>query len=262
MVPLVAKGESIGLVELYSRRLLTLRRAAARPRPGDGQRGGDGALPNAQLYETARGLADRDPLTGFFNHRYLQERLNEEILRAQRTRDPLAILMIDLDDFKLVNDTLGHLFGDEVLVWVAEQIRGPCAAPTWRRATAATSSPSSSRDDGGRRPRGRRPDPDGAQPGGLPGARTAGPSRSAPRSGSPSFPMDGRTARDLISTADARLYRVKRSGGGAVEARIGRRHPARPSPRPLQIVRTGGTPEPGDLARNERPSAIELRRHA
>ena len=82
------------------------------------------ALGNAQLYETTRALADRDPLTGFFNHRYLHERLGEEILRAQRSGAPLALLMIDLDDFKLVNDTLGHLFGDEVLRWAAEQIRG------------------------------------------------------------------------------------------------------------------------------------------
>ena len=47
------------------------------------------ALENARLYETARDLADRDPLTGFFNHRYLHERLSEEVVRAARTRRPL-----------------------------------------------------------------------------------------------------------------------------------------------------------------------------
>ena len=73
------------------------------------------ALENARLYEDARNLADRDPLTGFFNHRYLHERLAEEVVRAQRTRRPLSVLMLDLDDFKLVNDTFGHLYGDRVL---------------------------------------------------------------------------------------------------------------------------------------------------
>ena len=81
------------------------------------------ALENARLYEDARNLADRDPLTGFFNHRFLHERLGEEIVRAQRGRRPLSLLMLDLDDFKLVNDTFGHLFGDRVLTWTAELIR-------------------------------------------------------------------------------------------------------------------------------------------
>ncbi|HYN48327.1 MAG TPA: sensor domain-containing diguanylate cyclase, partial [Candidatus Nanopelagicales bacterium] len=111
MVPLVAKGKTIGLVELcflgplhMESRRLDLVRAMANEAAM--------ALGNAQLYETTRALADRDPLTGFFNHRYLHERLGEEILRAQRSGAALAVLMIDLDDFKLVNDTLGHLFGD------------------------------------------------------------------------------------------------------------------------------------------------------
>ena len=86
------------------------------------------ALENARLYETARNLADRDPLTGFFNHRYLHERLSEEVVRAVRTRRPLSVVMLDLDDFKLVNDTFGHVYGDGVLVHVAELIRGALRA--------------------------------------------------------------------------------------------------------------------------------------
>ena len=79
-------------------------------------------LENARLYEDARKLADRDPLTGFFNHRYLHERLSEEVLRAVRTRRPLSVVMLDLDDFKLVNDTYGHMVGDEVLREVARRL--------------------------------------------------------------------------------------------------------------------------------------------
>ncbi len=99
------------------------------------------ALENARLYETARDLADRDPLTGFFNHRYLQERLAEEVVRAVRNHRPLSVVMLDLDDFKLVNDTFGHLYGDGVLVHVAGRIRSVLRRPTSRPATVATSSP-------------------------------------------------------------------------------------------------------------------------
>ena len=77
---------------------------------------------------TARNLADRDPLTGFYNHRFLHERLGEEVVRTQRGRRPLSVLMLDLDDFKLVNDTFGHLFGDRVLIWTAELIRSTLRA--------------------------------------------------------------------------------------------------------------------------------------
>ena len=86
------------------------------------------ALENARLYEDARNLADRDPLTGFYNHRFLHERLGEEVVRSQRARRPMSVLMLDLDDFKLVNDTFGHLFGDRVLTWTAELIRSTLRA--------------------------------------------------------------------------------------------------------------------------------------
>ena len=127
MLPLVAKGEAIGLVELASQgrplsdaSQITIVRTMAHEAAM--------ALENARLYETARNLADRDPLTGFFNHRYLHERLSEEVVRAVRTRRPLSVVMLDLDDFKVVNDTYGHVYGDGVLVHVAELIRGTLRA--------------------------------------------------------------------------------------------------------------------------------------
>ena len=122
MLPLVAKGQAIGLVELLSRGRPVSdpqRLALARTMANEAAM----ALENARLYEETRKLADHDQLTGFYNHRYLHERLGEEVVRAQRTKRPLAVLMLDLDDFKLVNDTFGHLFGDRVLVHVAGIIR-------------------------------------------------------------------------------------------------------------------------------------------
>ncbi|HEY2887189.1 MAG TPA: GAF domain-containing protein, partial [Candidatus Limnocylindrales bacterium] len=122
MLPLVAKGTSIGLVELISRSPKTFdatRLELARTMANEAAM----ALENARLYEDARKLADRDQLTGFFNHRYLHERFGEEAVRARRSHRPLSLLMLDLDDFKLINDSFGHLLGDDVLRWTAELIR-------------------------------------------------------------------------------------------------------------------------------------------
>lgn len=63
--------------------------------------------------------AATDPLTGAFNRRYLDRRLKEEVASARRYGQPLAIFMLDIDDFKLINDRHGHQVGDEVLVNVA-----------------------------------------------------------------------------------------------------------------------------------------------
>lgn len=68
-----------------------------------------------------RDLTFRDPLTGGYNRRYLEETLESEITRATRYGRPLSVVMFDLDDFKNINDTCGHGTGDEVLraVWRA-----------------------------------------------------------------------------------------------------------------------------------------------
>ena len=128
MLPLVAKGQSIGLVELISRSGSSISTSSALELARTMANEAAMALENARLYEEARALADRDPLTGFYNHRYLHERFGEEVVRAQRSRQPLSVLMLDLDDFKLVNDTFGHLFGDQVLAWTAELIRSTLRA--------------------------------------------------------------------------------------------------------------------------------------
>ena len=69
--------------------------------------------------ETLRRAAVRDSLTGLLNHREFYRRLTDEIARAEREQLPLSVLMIDLDYFKGINDTYGHLRGDTVLREVA-----------------------------------------------------------------------------------------------------------------------------------------------
>jgi diguanylate cyclase (GGDEF)-like protein len=209
MLPLVAKGQSIGLVELISFTPINLdteQLELARTMANEAAM----ALENARLYEEARALADRDQLTGFYNHRYLHERFGEEVIRTQRSRQPLSVLMLDLDDFKLVNDTFGHLFGDQVLAWIAEVIRSTLRAsdiparyggdefaillPDTTADAAATAADrirdafASATFDGGSR-------------------RQVAVSLAV---GAATYPTDGRSATELIAVADARLYEEKR----------------------------------------------------
>ena len=78
------------------------------------------AIKNCQHFEAARQLAYRDGLTGVFNRRFFEERIFEEIERCKRYNTELAVLMIDIDQFKAVNDNFGHMLGDEVLKEVAQ----------------------------------------------------------------------------------------------------------------------------------------------
>lgn len=74
------------------------------------------ALNNALLHDDLQRVAALDPLTGVYNRRFGLARLDEELSRSERSHQPLAVLMLDLDHFKRVNDTYGHLAGDTVLL--------------------------------------------------------------------------------------------------------------------------------------------------
>lgn len=77
-----------------------------------------------KLQEALQEQAIRDSLTGCFNRRYLDETLERELWRARREGYPLAVVILDLDHFKQINDTYGHLAGDEVLRVLADRLRG------------------------------------------------------------------------------------------------------------------------------------------
>ncbi len=78
------------------------------------------ALANLGLREALRAQAVRDPLTGLYNRRYMQEFLEREAQRARRKNRPLSLLALDLDNFKMFNDTCGHAAGDHALSLVGE----------------------------------------------------------------------------------------------------------------------------------------------
>lgn len=81
------------------------------------------AVENSRLYKLTKRLAITDELTDLYNYRYLQQRLDEEIGRADRYSKRLSFLMLDVDNFKRVNDTHGHRVGDGVLAEMAQVIK-------------------------------------------------------------------------------------------------------------------------------------------
>jgi len=80
-------------------------------------------IQKALEHARTRRLASTDGLTEVYNHRTFQERLSQEIARADRYRRPLSVLMIDVDHFKVYNDTCGHPQGDIVLQDLARLLR-------------------------------------------------------------------------------------------------------------------------------------------
>jgi diguanylate cyclase (GGDEF)-like protein len=81
------------------------------------------AIENARRFREARQLADLDALTGLHNRRYFHETLAREVARAHRYGRQLALVVFDLDDFKAINDRIGHLAGDTVLAETAERVK-------------------------------------------------------------------------------------------------------------------------------------------
>jgi two-component system cell cycle response regulator len=122
-VPLKSSGTVIGVLDLYGSELpggfddkdvATIRTFATQATV---------AVDNVLLHEEAQRLSITDGLTGLWNYRYFTMSVTKEIERASRFGRPLALLMLDLDHFKDVNDSFGHQRGDAVLVELAGRIR-------------------------------------------------------------------------------------------------------------------------------------------
>ena len=121
-VPLAADDEHLGYLSAYSRgeqpfgapEAAELEELALRAGP---------AIENARRFREARQLADLDALTGLHNRRYFHETLAREVARAHRYDRTLALIVFDLDDFKAINDRIGHLAGDAVLAEAADRVR-------------------------------------------------------------------------------------------------------------------------------------------
>jgi len=127
-VPLIAQGDTLGIFHL---------RSGSRNEAGEPELSAAKeqlaltvaedmalALANLKLRETLRSQAIRDPLTGLFNRRYMEETLVRELNRVKRLGTSLGVIMMDLDQFKLYNDSFGHHAGDELLNAMGALMRG------------------------------------------------------------------------------------------------------------------------------------------
>ena len=81
------------------------------------------AVSNASLYEEIEELSYTDGMTDLHNYRYFELRLKEEVMRHKRTKNPLSLLILDVDHFKNFNDTMGHPDGDQVLRKIANLLK-------------------------------------------------------------------------------------------------------------------------------------------
>jgi diguanylate cyclase (GGDEF)-like protein len=122
-VPLVAMGDALGILHLRTRLDAECRPEAKREHFSASKQQlvtmvaeqiGLG-LANLRLRDTLRMQSVRDPLTGLFNRRYMEESLERELRRAARKEGPLGIFLFDIDCFKGLNDSLGHEVGDTLL---------------------------------------------------------------------------------------------------------------------------------------------------
>jgi len=122
-VPLPGETAPLGLLTIFTRatnqtfgeeQVSELEELALRAGP---------AVENARRFREARQLADLDALTGLHNRRFFHETLAREVSRAHRYDRNLALIVFDLDDFKNINDDIGHLAGDRVLSQAAERFR-------------------------------------------------------------------------------------------------------------------------------------------
>jgi diguanylate cyclase (GGDEF)-like protein len=122
-VPLPGETETLGYLTVFTRSqryqfsdddVWQLETLAVRAGP---------AIENARRFREARQLADLDALTGLHNRRFFHETLARECARAHRYERKLSLIVFDLDDFKEVNDRVGHLAGDAALAEAAERVR-------------------------------------------------------------------------------------------------------------------------------------------
>jgi len=162
------------------------------------------AIENAQLYEELRIASNTDALTGTWDHGYFQDRLTQMLAERASSKEPLSLLMLDIDNFKYYNDTYGHLTGDKVLRELARAMKKSARAddyvcryggeefaiilPGFKKEEAYNAAER------------------------LRAAVEKSANRLTISLGIAAFPQDAKSKNELIAKADSALYEAKRSG--------------------------------------------------
>lgn len=216
-MPLNAGGRTIGIVELISfqapRHLDEAEMQAAEAMASLAATG----LEKVRLLGQLRDAADMDLVTGVHNHRYLQERLRQEVARSARSHSPFAVLMLDLDRFKPVNDRHGHAEGDRVLHAIGATIKAHVRTSDVvaryggdEFVVLMPDTPVEHAEHVARR-----------VVSGIVGRRHQMSDGSEVKVGVSAglalYPGDGRTSAQLLQASDAAMYSAKRTGGHQVE---------------------------------------------
>jgi diguanylate cyclase (GGDEF)-like protein/PAS domain S-box-containing protein len=170
------------------------------------------SLANLRLRETLRDQSIRDPLTGLFNRRFMQESLDRELQRARRKKRPLAVVFVDLDHFKRFNDAFGHDAGDLILRTMGElflrHFRGDDVICRYGGEEFAIILPESSAKDAAKRANLLRMEASKVSVRHL-GKVLDSVTLSV---GVAAFPEHGSTAEEILRTADQCLYQSKTDG--------------------------------------------------
>jgi diguanylate cyclase (GGDEF)-like protein/PAS domain S-box-containing protein len=210
-LPMQAQGETLGVLHVQSPFEENLDEAKLQLAYTVVEQAGM-ALSNLKLREALREQSIRDPLTGLYNRRYMEEVLKQQLSRATRHLHPLGIIMIDIDHFKLFNDTHGHPAGDALLRelgrFVQSHIRGEDIACRYGGEEFTLIMPDASLEAARQRAELLR------QMAGQLRWRDAGQPQEAITlsAGVAIYPQHGRTMETVLRSADAALYRAKQEG--------------------------------------------------
>ena len=169
--------------------------------------------------EKLRRLAVTDGLTGLYNHRYFQEKLDSEVLRAERFNTPMSLLMLDVDYFKKFNDTHGHPAGDEVLKRMAfllvENVREVDTVARYGGEEFVIILPQTDKAQAMAVAEKIRSIVEETK---FPNEQTQPGGQLTTSIGVGSLPDDGHTAADILHKADDALYSAKETGRNRVES--------------------------------------------
>ncbi len=212
-LPLISLGEILGVLTLESSQANAFAQADVQPLESVADICA-AAIQNARYFERVRQLAYVDGLTGMFNRRFFEMRIAEEIERATRYRSELSIIMIDIDNFKKLNDEFGHLLGDEALRQVAtifsQNLRKVDVACRYGGEEFVILAPETSGEHAQSVAEKLRKVVETWLFPGVPRAVTIS-------AGVSSFPANGRTRDELVKAADVALYTAKQAGRNRVE---------------------------------------------